>query len=75
MISSEEGTGEVVGIDGRVTVLTPGSACLLCRERIDMAKAQAEFLTPDERKRREDEGYAPALGNTEPAVVTFTTLV
>jgi molybdopterin/thiamine biosynthesis adenylyltransferase len=75
LISSEKDTGEIIGIDGRVTVLSPGSACLICRERIDMAKAQAEFLTPEERKRREDEGYAPALGNTEPAVVTFTTLV
>ena len=75
LISSEEGTGAIIGIDGRVTVLTPGSACLLCRERVDMAKAQAEFLTPEERTCREGEGYAPALGNTEPAVVTFTTLV
>lgn len=75
LISSEAGTGDIVGIDGRVTVLNPGSACLLCRGRIDTAKAQAEFLTPDERRRREDEGYAPALGNTEPAVVTFTTLI
>ena len=30
---------------------------------------------PDERVRREDEGYAPALVQTEPAVVAFTTLV
>lgn len=63
------------GIDGRVTTLTPGQACLVCRGRIDLRRAAAELLTPEERQRREDEGYAPALGRTEPAVVAFTTLV
>jgi molybdopterin/thiamine biosynthesis adenylyltransferase len=71
--SSEEGRLE--GIHGRVTVLIPGQACLICRDRIDLARAAAELLTPDERAQRADEGYAPALGRTEPAVVTFTTAV
>lgn len=74
LLSSGE-NGELIGIDGRITVLTPGQACLVCRERIDIARASAELLTPDERVRREDEGYAPALARREPAVVTFTTLV
>ena len=65
--------GELMGIDARVTILSPGSACLVCRDRVDLARAGSELLTPDERKRREDEGYAPALARTEPAVVTFTT--
>ena len=30
--------------------------------------------TPEERRRLADEGYAPALGETEPAVVAFTTM-
>jgi len=66
---------QLIGIDGRVTVLVPGDACLLCRGRIDIARASAELLTPEERVRREHEGYAPALGRTEPAVVAFTTIV
>jgi hypothetical protein len=33
------------------------------------------MLTPTERKRRVDEGYAPALGDIEPAVITYTTAV
>ena len=33
------------------------------------------MLIPAERQRRADEGYAPALGGTEPAVVAFTTQV
>ncbi len=75
VLVSSDGNGTLRGIDGRVTTLVPGQACLVCRGRIDLARAGAELLTPDERRRREDEGYAPALGRTEPAVVTFTTLV
>lgn len=67
--------GQLVGIDGRVTTLIPGQACLVCRGRIDTKRAGAELMTPGERKRLENEGYAPALGRVEPAVVTFTTLV
>ena len=65
----------LAGIDGRVTVLTPGSACLVCRNRIDLGRAQAEALTPAERRRLQDEGYAAALPGVEPAVVTFTTAI
>jgi molybdopterin/thiamine biosynthesis adenylyltransferase len=67
--------GHVAGIDGRITVLTPGAACLVCRGRIDPQRAAAELLTNDELSRRVDEGYAPALGTVEPAVVAFTTAV
>ncbi len=67
--------GVLIGIDGRVTILSPGSACLVCRDRIDFARARAEGLSPSERKRLADEGYAPALGGVEPAVVAFTTAV
>jgi len=63
------------GIHGRVTVLHPGAACLLCRNRIDVVRAGAEMLTPEERTKLADEGYAPALGEVEPSVVPFTTMV
>jgi molybdopterin/thiamine biosynthesis adenylyltransferase len=75
VLLSSNGDGQLIGVDGRVTVLSPGQACLVCRDRIDLARARAELLTPDERVRREDEGYAPALARTEPAVVTYTTVV
>lgn len=75
VLLSSSTTGELIGIDGRVTVLSPGQACLVCRRRIDLARAAAELLTPAERVRRQDEGYAPALLQTEPAVVPYTTLV
>jgi hypothetical protein len=67
--------GQIDGIFGRVTVLHPGAACLVCRGRIDLARAAAEALTPTERQRRADEGYAPALPGIEPAVVAYTTMV
>ncbi len=75
VLLSSDNSGQLTGIDGRITVLSPGQACLVCRNRIDLARAGAELMTPDERIRREDEGYAPALAQTEPAVVAFTTLV
>ncbi|MBI2782680.1 MAG: ThiF family adenylyltransferase [Gammaproteobacteria bacterium] len=68
-------SGQLDGIDGRVTVLAPGTACLVCRNRIDLRRASAEMLAPDEHRRLADEGYAPALPGVEPAVVAYTTKV
>ena len=75
VLLTSDDDGELNGIFGRVTVLTPGSACLVCRGRVDLARAGTEMLNPDERERRVDEGYAPALGGAEPAVVAYTTAV
>jgi hypothetical protein len=75
LLSSDPSTGQLDGIDGRVTTLTPGSGCLVCRGRVDLRRANSELLTPEERVRLTDEGYAPALHGIEPAVVTFTTIV
>ncbi len=75
IVISSDANGTISGIDGRITVLTPGQACLVCRGRIDIARAAAELLTPQERNQREGEGYAPALGMIEPAVIAFTTMV
>jgi molybdopterin/thiamine biosynthesis adenylyltransferase len=67
--------GRLEGIDGRITILTPASACLVCRDRIDIARAGAEQLPPDERASRQAEGYAPELGGVEPAVIAYTSAV
>jgi molybdopterin/thiamine biosynthesis adenylyltransferase/proteasome lid subunit RPN8/RPN11 len=75
VLISSDATGMIIGIDGRVTILNPGSACLICRNRIDTAIAAAQMLPAHEYRKRQAEGYAPALGNIEPAVVTFTTAV
>ena len=74
LISSSD-AGLIEGIYGRVTLLYPGAACLVCRNRIDLKRAAAETMTPEEHGRLVGEGYAPALGGVEPAVVAFTTQV
>lgn len=74
LLSSRPG-GQLFGIDGRVTVLAPGEACLVCRNRIDLRRAAAELLSPEEHRRLAAEGYAPGLPGVEPAVVAYTTLV
>jgi molybdopterin/thiamine biosynthesis adenylyltransferase len=75
VLLSSEVDGTLTDINGRVTTLYPGTACLVCRNRVDLKRAASELMTPDERRRLEDEGYAPALAHTEPAVVSFTTAV
>lgn len=75
VLLSSDADGLLTGIHGRVTTLVPGQGCLVCRNRIDLARAGSELLTPGERARRIDEGYAPALGAIEPAVITYTTMV
>ena len=67
--------GQLIGIDGRVTVLAPGAACLVCRNRIDLQQAAAEVLASDDHSQLVKEGYAPALLDPQPAVVTYTTQV
>lgn len=62
------------GVFGRVTTIHPGSACLVCRGRVDLAMADAELRPPEEQQRLEREDYAPALPGVEPALVTFTTM-
>lgn len=75
ILLSSDADGNLLGIDGRVTTLLPEYVCLHCRGRIDVARAAAELMTPEERVRLENEGYAPALGRVEPAVVTYTSMV
>lgn len=67
--------GSIRAVDGRVTTLLPGQACLLCRERITPDGLAAEDLDPEERRRRAGEGYVPGLGERDPSVGTFTTLI
>lgn len=75
LLSSDDQRGWLTGIDGRVTTLVPGQACLVCRGRVDLQRANSEQLTPSERVRLVNEGYAPALGGVEPAVVAYTSIV
>jgi molybdopterin/thiamine biosynthesis adenylyltransferase len=65
-------------LDGRVTVLGPGSTCMLCRGIVDPAIASDQALKrkePAEYEKRKAEAYVFGEGNPSPAVVTFTTEV
>ena len=73
VIDSPEGV--LRGIDGRVTTLLPGEACLFCRERISAEMIRLESLSPEERQVLADEHYAPQLETENPAVISFTTAV
>jgi molybdopterin/thiamine biosynthesis adenylyltransferase len=67
--------GAIRALDGRLTILTPGEACLLCRGVITPQGLAAEDLDPAERGRRAGEGYVPGLDERDPSVGTFTTLI
>jgi molybdopterin/thiamine biosynthesis adenylyltransferase len=74
MIDSE--AGSIRSVLGRVTTIIPGTACLLCRERIDGAGIRADVLratNPQTYKELVEEGYVRGLGGVEPSVVMFTT--
>jgi len=73
-IDSQEGI--IKSIQGRVTTLLGGYACLFCRERITAKKIESEMLAElDPRKLVElqKEGYADELENPAPSVIPFTT--
>ena len=75
-IDSEHGV--VRSIQGRVTTLMNGAACLHCRGRISAERitAQAKWeADPAGAQALEDEGYLPELSVPAPAVVTFTTAI
>jgi len=70
--------GVIRSIQGRVTTLMPGTACLNCRGRLrpEVVYAEAKHaINPQEAAALEKEGYIPRLGERAPAVVAFTTAV
>lgn len=66
--------GVLLGVDGRVTVLLPGEACLFCRKRISSEIIRLESLSPEEWQSLAEEHYAPELGDVAPAVIPYTTM-
>jgi molybdopterin/thiamine biosynthesis adenylyltransferase len=70
--------GIIRSIQGRVTTLLPGTACLYCRGRITSERVGYESLratNPQEAAKQEGEGYLPELGDPAPSVVPFTTTI
>jgi molybdopterin/thiamine biosynthesis adenylyltransferase len=72
-ITSEDGL--IRSVDGRVTVISPGTACLFCRQHISPDRIKAEqdqARRPEEAEKLRKEGYAPELKESDPSVVPFT---
>lgn len=70
--------GAIRSIQGRVTTLLPGSACLFCRGRISSQRIRAESIravNPQEAAQLEEDGYIPELGDPAPAVIPFTSMI
>ena len=68
--------GRTAHISGRVTVLRPGVACLLCRGVVNPHRAREQGLRhkrPDEYARQVKEGYITGSDRPTPVVGTFTT--
>lgn len=65
----------VRSITGRITYMGPGEPCLICRGVVDPARVRDEGYEPEERERLAGEGYAQGLGEPDPSVVAYTTMV
>jgi hypothetical protein len=65
----------ITAIDARITYMAPGSACLDCRGWIDHERLAAEALPDDEGAALEAEGYVIGLGEPDPSVIPYTTVV
>jgi len=77
-VKIDSSDGVIRSIQGRVTTLINGAACLHCRGRISAERiaAQAKWeANPEEAQALLDEGYLPELGDPAPAVVAFTTAI
>jgi molybdopterin/thiamine biosynthesis adenylyltransferase/proteasome lid subunit RPN8/RPN11 len=70
--------GNLRSVQGRVTTLLPGGACLFCRGRLraeNIAAEVVETTNPEAAAKLRGEGYIPELPTRAPAVVSFTTAV
>lgn len=75
-IDSKEGS--IVSVQGRVTTLLPGAACLFCRGRITAEGVRAQVIescNPEQAEELRQQQYAPELQGNAPAVVAFTSAV
>ncbi len=77
-VKIDSASGVVHSVQGRVTVLLPGSACLFCRRRVSPEAVAAESIqsgNPEDAAERRRQRYIPELQEEAPAVIPFTTTV
>lgn len=77
-VKIDSNKGSIVSVQGRVTILSPGTACLFCRGRITAEGVRAQVIESCNRMQAEElrrQRYAPELQENAPAVIAFTTAV
>jgi molybdopterin/thiamine biosynthesis adenylyltransferase len=77
-VAIDSSDGVVERVEGRVTVLMPGTACLYCRRRISPKGIRDEMIQqsdPEQAARLQAEGYLVGVQERAPAVIAFTTTV
>lgn len=62
-------------ISARLSYVAPGGPCLVCSRDIDLNRVRDESYSPEERERLAGEDYAVGLGEPDPSVVAYTTLI
>lgn len=70
--------GNLQDITGRVSILCPGTPCLMCRKVIDPRLAREEELfrhDPELFRNQRAEGYVIGGGDPEPAFIAMTTSI
>lgn len=65
-IQAEE--GKIKRIAGRIQMLAPGLACLVCSNLLDSEQVRRDFLTSEARNR---DPYIPGIAEPQPAVVSL----
>jgi molybdopterin/thiamine biosynthesis adenylyltransferase len=70
--------GSIISVQGRVTTLLPGAACLSCRGRITAEGVRTQVIescNPEQAEELRRQHYAPELQGNAPAVIAFTSAV
>jgi molybdopterin/thiamine biosynthesis adenylyltransferase len=77
-VKIDSSEGSIISVQGRVTTLYPGAACLFCRSRITAEGVSAQVIAscnPSQAEELRRQRYAPELQESAPAVIAFTTAV
>lgn len=67
----DRATGRLVKETGRVNLMVPGTACLVCSGQVDPVVLAREGESPQGRLVRNDDGYLAGLDEPEPSMMVF----
>lgn len=74
-IAFDSRNGVLCDVLGRIDIITPERACLLCRDVIDNEKCASEMMSPEEYNRELKIGYAKELKDDNVQSVTYNTMI